>query len=210
MGIRKIKLFLNTVKHLKPIQLYYRFYYYFRNKFFNKEPVNSPVLVLNSLKWETKVNSASSFSKKSRTFTFLNISHNFQEKIDWNYNEYGKLWTYNLNYFDFLNQKTINKKYILEIRYEDLLEDTPKSLSKILDFIGITLSQDNLKEAVRYCDISNMRKLEENYGDGVNYSDKSFNFTRREKLRNIDIISDEEIKSYQESNKALLEKMKYL
>ena len=109
-----------------------------------------------------------------------------------------------------VNQKTINKKYILEIRYEDLLEDTPKSLSKILDFIGITLSQDNLKEAVRYCDISNMRKLEENYGDGVNYSDKSFNFTRREKLRNIDIISDEEIKSYQESNKALLEKMKYL
>ena len=38
------------------------------------------------------------------TFTFLNQSYDFGtvEGIDWNYAGYGKLWTYNLNYFEFL------------------------------------------------------------------------------------------------------------
>ena len=44
------------------------------------------------------------------TFTFLNIKHQFNDKIDWNYSNYGKLWTYNLNYFDFLHQPDINKE----------------------------------------------------------------------------------------------------
>ena len=35
---------------------------------------------------------------------FLNIQHTFAEKIDWNCLAYGKLWCYNLNYFDFLRQ----------------------------------------------------------------------------------------------------------
>lgn len=37
------------------------------------------------------------------TFRFLNQSAPMPV-IDWNYPSYGKLWTYNLNYFDFLNQ----------------------------------------------------------------------------------------------------------
>ena len=38
------------------------------------------------------------------TFTFLNQSVSFPGQIDWNYPHNGKLWTYNLTYFDFLNQ----------------------------------------------------------------------------------------------------------
>ena len=30
--------------------------------------------------------------------------------LDWNYNVFGKLWTYNLNYFDYLNQENITKE----------------------------------------------------------------------------------------------------
>lgn len=37
-------------------------------------------------------------------FTFLNQTQQFLGEIDWNYGSFGKLWTYNLNYFDFLNQ----------------------------------------------------------------------------------------------------------
>jgi hypothetical protein len=45
-----------------------------------------------------------------RNFTFLNQTYSFpHEKIDWNFDEYGKLWTYNLCYFDFLNQRDISK-----------------------------------------------------------------------------------------------------
>lgn len=43
------------------------------------------------------------------TFTFLNQSVHMTV-IDWNYAKYGKLWTYNLNYFDYLNQPGLNAK----------------------------------------------------------------------------------------------------
>ena len=38
------------------------------------------------------------------TFLFLNIKAPF---IDWNNEQYGKLWTYNLNYMDYLLQPDI-------------------------------------------------------------------------------------------------------
>lgn len=41
------------------------------------------------------------------TFTFLNRSKSFNGRIDWNYCEFGKLWNYNLQYVDFLNQKNL-------------------------------------------------------------------------------------------------------
>jgi hypothetical protein len=41
------------------------------------------------------------------TFTFLNEPVHMP-LIDWNYAGHGKLWTYNLNYFDFLNQPLLS------------------------------------------------------------------------------------------------------
>ncbi|HTH58194.1 MAG TPA: alginate lyase family protein [Cyclobacteriaceae bacterium] len=38
-------------------------------------------------------------------FVFLNNEMLFGSHIDWNCNAFGKLWTYNLNYFDFLHQE---------------------------------------------------------------------------------------------------------
>ncbi|NNL33631.1 MAG: alginate lyase family protein [Flavobacteriaceae bacterium] len=45
--------------------------------------------------------------KKNQKFEFLNRAYSFSSEIDWNFNAYGKLWTYNLNYFDFLNEESI-------------------------------------------------------------------------------------------------------
>ncbi|PHI20717.1 hypothetical protein CEQ90_06605 [Lewinellaceae bacterium SD302] len=43
-------------------------------------------------------------------FTFLNLTVDFEQlhRIDWNYAEHGKLWTYNLNYFEFLRSPEIS------------------------------------------------------------------------------------------------------
>ena len=49
--------------------------------------------------------------------SFLNQEKNFSNKIDWDFQSYGKLWTYNLNYFDFLNQKEISKDNGLALIY---------------------------------------------------------------------------------------------
>ncbi|MHB8108687.1 MAG: heparinase II/III domain-containing protein [Syntrophorhabdaceae bacterium] len=46
----------------------------------------------------------SSKTCENGSFTFLNKSKDF-EVIDWNFGGHGRLWTYNLNYFDFLNQE---------------------------------------------------------------------------------------------------------
>ncbi|GGG54961.1 hypothetical protein GCM10011414_26020 [Croceivirga lutea] len=43
----------------------------------------------------------------NKTFQFLNLKEQFSQ-LDWNYDQHGKLWTYNLNYFDFLNQSKIS------------------------------------------------------------------------------------------------------
>ena len=41
-------------------------------------------------------------------FTFLNLSHEFKGTINWNFDGHGKLWNYNLQYFDFLHDPSID------------------------------------------------------------------------------------------------------
>ena len=126
--MRKIKLLLNTIKYLKPIQVYYRFYYFFRNKLIRinvNEKFLTPFTLIN---WESELKSSLSYEHKQKSFSFLNIKKQFLEQIDWNYNKHGKLWTYNLNYFDFLNQKEmisqIGVNLILDyIKNDSILKD---------------------------------------------------------------------------------------
>lgn len=115
-----LKLF-NTVKYLRYKQVYYRLYYLVRNKLSKKiydEPLANEV---QPLQWRHSLLFEDSFMGNN-TFSFLNVPHRFEESIDWNYDGFGKLWTYNLNYFDFLNQENTNTK---------------KALGLILDYITI-------------------------------------------------------------------------
>jgi hypothetical protein len=57
----------------------------------------------------------------NQSFTFLNLQHDFDSTINWDEDGYGKLWTYKLNYFEFLHQDGITKN---------------EGLSLINDFIG--------------------------------------------------------------------------
>lgn len=60
------------------------------------------------------------------TFQFLNLQKSFGEQIDWEFVEFGRLWGYNLNYFEFLNQKGMDvregKKLI-----QDFIQHFPKA-----------------------------------------------------------------------------------
>ncbi|WP_420552531.1 heparinase II/III domain-containing protein [Tenacibaculum aiptasiae] len=109
MDRNKVIILYNTIKFLKPVQIYYRLYYFVRNrlskKVYNKELVKNPI----DLIWKDEVLNKKSFFGENK-FKFLNLSRSFEEKIDWNYSSFGKLWTYNLNYFDFLNQEGISKE----------------------------------------------------------------------------------------------------
>ena len=110
MDIYKIKLLFNTISYLKPVQVYYRLYYFLRNIFIGKKVKKKTLANFNSIVWENEFIYENSYLDKDNSFVFLHLSHSFSDKIDWNYNRFGKLWTYNLNYFDYLNQENISKE----------------------------------------------------------------------------------------------------
>lgn len=66
-----------------------------------------PDRVGKEINWSNEIFSYISY-KERNTFTFLNLEKQFEGEIDWDYPEYGLLWTYNLNYFEFLLQKNLN------------------------------------------------------------------------------------------------------
>lgn len=108
MNPTKLKLLFHTVKYLRWEQIYYRIYYGLRNRFFKKDyrkPLPKP---LEKTHWDSPIHYKNSYLNQHR-FSFLNLSHDFGEQLDWNCAYYGKLWTYNLNYFDFLLQQKIDK-----------------------------------------------------------------------------------------------------
>ncbi len=136
---RAILLF-NTIKFLKPIQIKYRFYYFFRKKIraiTAKNPIFTKESKSNLLNLEKSIHIIDCYKSKHK-FTFLNLEKNFEDRIDWNYSVHGKLWTYNLTYFDYLSQ--INKEdnlYLMNSfidniqRIKDGLEPFPISLRGI-------------------------------------------------------------------------------
>lgn len=102
--LSKIRLLFQTVIHIKLIQIMYQIYYRFvkrKTTIGNNAPQESTVDTRN-LKFSSGFKYAS-FLSTDRTFNFLNLKKEFTT-IDWNYAEHGKLWTYNLNYFEFLLQ----------------------------------------------------------------------------------------------------------
>jgi len=110
MDFNKIKLLINTIKYLRSVQVYYRLYYFLRNRLFGYKVKKKIINDFNPIAWENRFDYENSYFKKDNSFTFLNIPHSFADKINWNFNQCGKLWTYNLNYFDFLNQENISKE----------------------------------------------------------------------------------------------------
>lgn len=108
MTLHKLPLFFETLRHLKPRQVFYRGYYFARKRFGRTAPPG-----LKGAPEGTPITLALPIfrnrSMDGTAFAFLNRTHDFRDRIDWNFAGYGKLWCYNLNYFDFLNQVWVEK-----------------------------------------------------------------------------------------------------
>jgi len=118
--ISKIRLLIDTVRHLKLTQIYYQIYYRIKKvKNLNQYGYNSSIHSNFNRLFFTLKNSLGGFSRQDRTFNFLNLSHNFANRIDWDYQGYGKLWNYNLQYFNCLHQDDLSYEtknaWLLEI-----------------------------------------------------------------------------------------------
>jgi hypothetical protein len=79
----------------------------------------------------------------------LNLSKSFN-KIDWNYAGYGKLWTYNLNYFDFLSQDSDVDK----LKLINSFIDNSKNIDAGMEAFPISLRGINW---IKYLSFNNIR-----------------------------------------------------
>lgn len=114
MDLHQIKRLYHTLKHLKFTQVYHQIKYrlvkpkrlaaLWDGAFDQVDLVNFP-----------KKQKSLSFSEGMWSFSFLNLEHSFsKDSIDWSFGDYGMLWTYNLNYFDWLHQTGMSKELGLE------------------------------------------------------------------------------------------------
>ena len=103
----KILLVLNTLKFLKPVQLVYQLWYRVKAKWPIKKRYGVSHAAIKPLQWKDSVFNLETY-KGPNIFSFLNITKTFEYGIDWNFDTHKKLWTYNLNYFDFLNQASMS------------------------------------------------------------------------------------------------------
>ncbi|HHH55240.1 MAG TPA: alginate lyase family protein [Bacteroidetes bacterium] len=124
-----IRLF-NTVKYLKPKQINYRLYYFSRKRFrrlLGKSYIFSKSANAQILKLQKSIHVVDCYSGNKK-FSFLNLDKKFENSIAWNFSEYGKLWTYNLTYFDYLSQENQEDNILLMESFIDNIEDIKDGL----------------------------------------------------------------------------------
>ncbi|MEA5461298.1 alginate lyase family protein [Arcicella sp. LKC2W] len=112
--MKTILQYFYTIIHLRPIQIYYQIFYKIRSIFRKMIgfqyaqfiPAESIPIVL-----KPSISSNKSYFSSENRFCFLNQEQVFPiSQINWNNEQtFGKLWAYNLNYFDFLNQEDISQ-----------------------------------------------------------------------------------------------------
>lgn len=146
--LKKIKTYYQTIKYLKWIQIKYRIWYYFFKPSLDSIIIKDTITTVH-LNMSPSIPSYSTYLG-NKHFSFLNLKTHFKEKIDWNYNKHGKLWTYNLNYFEFLGQENMSKNDGLELihdfisqkeKIKDGLEPYPISL-RIIFWIKFIIKHD--------------------------------------------------------------------
>ncbi len=145
-----VGLIWRTVRHLKIRQILYQLVHRLRGRVRLRLPKTVPKIYFQIMPDADKP-----VAWQDDVFTFLNQSVCFPLRVDWNYALYGKLWTYQLNYFDWLNQPGLAPHTGLKLIYDfisqtstlrDGLESYPTSLRIInwVQFMGHHQLRDDL------------------------------------------------------------------
>ncbi|UOY08826.1 heparinase II/III family protein [Muricauda sp. SCSIO 64092] len=154
----RLILLFYTLKFLRPKQVYYRLHYFVKNKFFKRNYDIALLTKSPTLLWEGGIPDPMSYIDEN-SFRFLNLKKDFKGSIDWNFNGYGKLWTYNLNYFDFLNQENVEKAKALRLIWDYIANE--KEIKDGLEPYPISLRGINWIKFISKNDISE-KKINQN------------------------------------------------
>lgn len=113
-----IPLLIQTIRHLRPTQVTYQLKQrLWHTKLREEVP---PAMSRIALMQTQPIAKPRCYVGEGR-FTFLNITANFS---DWNMEDHGPLWAYNLNYMDWLEQEDITKEDCLKW-IDKFIDDLP-------------------------------------------------------------------------------------
>jgi hypothetical protein len=115
-------LYYHTLRHLRIVQIRYRLAYTIRGYVRQMVGFTYPKVVFSPLNYGgllllPSLSAARSVDVTGNTFSFLNQHVTF-DTIDWNEARYGKLWTYNLTYFEFLHCAHLTPSQGLELIHD--------------------------------------------------------------------------------------------
>ena len=114
MDLNQVKRLYHTLKHLKFTQVYHQIKYRLVKPKREVTPWAGSFAQVDLVNFPEKQTSLS-LSNDVWSFSFLNLEKTFSEEaLDWSFADFGLLWTYNLNYFDWLHQPGISKEQGLE------------------------------------------------------------------------------------------------
>lgn len=104
--MNRIFLYVHTLRYLKWKQIVYRVLYLLKRRSLPAPGLGAPppTADLPGLCGVSSPFLATAPCHQRGVFTFLNLSKSFPGDVDWAFAGHGKLWTYHLNYFDYLNQ----------------------------------------------------------------------------------------------------------
>lgn len=169
MDTHKLKRLFHTLKYIRPTQVVYQLKY----RLFKKGESLKTIVHSSSFPINFQISGINTINqfKQPRHFRFLNKEVDFTT-IDWNYSQNGKLWTYNLNYFEFLSQADITKVAGQELIFDfcsksttlkDAIEPYPTSLRGInwIKFLSLHRIDNSEINSQLYTDYMRlMNKLE--------------------------------------------------
>lgn len=107
--LKRLGRLYRTIRYIKPLQACYQV----KNRLITVKPLlhyhkDKKILspkALNLISLPARKTTA----EANKTFTFLNLSFAFPDKINWNYDGFGKLWNYNLQYLDYINEINVSE-----------------------------------------------------------------------------------------------------
>ena len=103
--LHQVKRVIETVRHLKPEQVFYRLYYKFLtvSRLSHKIPKHSTNRKLNIVSYP-EVQPVLEITEEKLKFSLLNQNRTYIHSVEWDDQKFGRLWNYNLQYADFLKQ----------------------------------------------------------------------------------------------------------
>lgn len=122
MTLKQLGLLYFTVRHLKPVQWYWRLYLRLQRlwRFNTALPATVASKPLPLLPPAPKP-----VSWRENTFVFLNQPGSAAAPIDWNNPKQAKLWLYNLHYFDYLQQPGLTRDQALLLMHDWITQNPP-------------------------------------------------------------------------------------